>query len=424
MKQLFTYLNYDQSKTMIILQNLKRCALFSMPPSDDELIDALNKRLENNEGVEYYDENVNPLPDDTNAKYMLLDTGYVFKNGTAASVCIWINKYRGIWQGGYVQEKSSLISYAKSAENAQCSAYNRSAEKQGLIKEAKSGNKEAAKRLQEMHKDEIASLIIPESTVEAIKSDMLDRSPFWTNARIASCISMLTKALQRIVVSHLEYIHAGLPYSIEGAILNKSADKVIFNSGFMGHTCQSIYLMGSVVQKDDGVYINNVVIRPGKAAQDELGFHTDKTSPVILYRNECGDPKIEEENFDFDDRERNKHCISDRAERLPASAQSMSTEELLRKLTDSIKMAINLQNAYGGFLIPFYNPKLDDIQLLAPLYLNERIKLDNPSAAIVLGKKGKFYVPETLLSLEDALTNALVLNRYQSNIWLHRPEND
>ena len=180
--------------------------------------------------------------------------------------------------------------------------------------------------------------------------------------------------------------------------------------------------MGDIVNNDSEIFVNNIEMRPGKAKQELLGFDTTLTTPPILFRDECGDPKIDVEKFDFDDRQRNLHCINDRSERIPEEVRQMSTEELLRKLADSIKISINMQNAYGRFFVPFYSPKHNTVQLLVPLYLTDTVKLDNPTAAIILGQEGSYYVPETILPLDEALKNALVLNRYQNNLWLRRDD--
>lgn len=408
---LFSYLNYDQSKTDEIMDWVNKYSNGKAPS-----VESINKILEQGK-AEYYNENIELLnkADEKNAKYLILDTGVPgYRNGKAAPVCISIVKKGLSWSGGRVGFKNEMLDYYKNLEWSKSSAYLVKENEMAALSAAANGDKEALENYEKIKADRVIKMIIPDKTIEDIRADMLDKSGFWDVEKVKYCINALTRMVRNILLTNHSHI------TDDGVVLNEDGSKVIFNSGFIGQNLAPICLIGDVVCKDDDIFVNDLAIRPGKAKLDLLGFNISEMEPPMVYREKFVDLRFDFDRFDFDDRDRNMHCISDRKYRISDEADSMSTRELTRKLAESIKLAISMENAYGDFIVPFFYLEENEIQLFVPFYLSDAVRLDKPDAAIIIGEENGYYVPKTILSLKDAYKNAIVLNRCRDNIWLGR----
>ncbi len=409
MCKLFSYLEYDQCKTEEIKTYLDKFCKSKAPT-----IEELNKRVEKGE-VEYYDENVTAVTEIDAAKYMILDTNVpMYRNGKASTVCVSIVKRGLTWTGGRVGPKDEMIEHFKNYEYSKTNNYMAKNSEMTMLQAAAAGDKEALESYEKMRNERLVKITIPDKTVDDIRADLLDKSGFWSADRVKYCISTLTQMVRKVLHEN------DILTKENGVILNADGTKVIFNSGFIGQNLAPICLVGEVVHKDDDVFVNNLTIRPGKAKLEAMNFSVDEMEPPMVYREKFVDLRLDLDRFDFDDRDRNLHCIDDRKERISEKAEGMSTRELTRRLADSIEIAINMENAYGDFIVPFFYIEDNEIQLFAPLYLSDAVKLDQPDAAIIIGEENGYYVPKTILGLKEAYKNAIVLNRCRDNIWLGR----
>lgn len=100
--------------------------------------------------------------------------------------------------------------------------------------------------------------------------------------------------------------------------------------------------------------------------------------------------------------------------------QSASSDELARKLDDTITFAVAIAQRNYKFIVPMYRPQTGKIQLLMPIYL-KGTNSSKPDFVLILtpDKENEYYTPETILPLDAVYQNARLIAK-PDDTWLYR----
>lgn len=216
-----------------------------------------------------------------------------------------------------------------------------------------------------------------------------------------------------------------------------------FNTGLLTRYAQDLYLTGEVSGlREDGIFTcNNPKFVDSKITLVKTyGFAQRDIDPgpgtASFYRKVSDivyDPTL---TIDFT-QSKLEHIIDDgiRRGRIPRkytvtqSGQPVPSWSLAQMLHNSIKTACMLAQRDYKYVVPQYRPAgveyvggkricyEGQIQFLMPIYLSADY-ISPPDFALVLSRRDGFYVPETILLLPWAYTNARILCK-PDNSWLN-----
>lgn len=389
-------LPYEGQKQGLMIELLSK---FSGSPVDEVL---LEKRLISGNCM-FYDSDVRLLgsslryADTDVAKYLIIDSGLSdIRSNTGINLGISVTRYDGKWKSGYVGPIDKL--------------------QQNIRKPA--DTQQANDEIQAQKAMHVQKLIVPDKYLSEICSLIIKPNTSWTSDEVRKCLCQMTffiRALLECGMSDeklsnagvLKTEHNGKPY-------------ILFNSGFMAISYKPMYVYGEVLtvsrsNGDKSIAVNNVrMITP--EVMREMGF---SGTPLKL-----GGAKMdiipEFEHFSTEDAWHFFHVLRARSERLPESAQRLAFQHSIRRLYDSVELALSLEASFGGFIAPFLHNKSGDVQYFLPLYLQEDPDLTKPDAALVVGFNdgGKTFSARTIFTIDDASRKAKVTARYKTFPWL------
>lgn len=114
------------------------------------------------------------------------------------------------------------------------------------------------------------------------------------------------------------------------------------------------------------------------------------------------------EDFDLEDDEHLDHIINDRRNRFPESYRNVPAKIIADKLKNSVEQAIQISEIDYRYVMPMYNPKLNELEFLIPFYLDNHYG-QKPELAIIVSKKQSFWKVFTIIKNEYAYFNARLL---------------
>lgn len=202
----------------------------------------------------------------------------------------------------------------------------------------------------------------------------------------------------------------------------------VFNTGLLSNYAREIIIGGEVFTQKDKVTFNlsNIEIVDGlHEIEEKFNITLEKNpEPVVFYSN------IEEIIFDtskqisFSDKKMD-HIIQDgkSRKRIPEKFAELSDKQIAIQLQSAIDDGLKIAKRNYKYVVPQYRPnnKSEDgkIQFLLPIYLDNDFNKE-PDFALVLNPSKNFYIPETILELSWAYSNARVICK-PDETWL-KPE--
>ena len=202
-------------------------------------------------------------------------------------------------------------------------------------------------------------------------------------------------------------------------ITNESNSKVWFNTNLINIWGKELFLVGTILEISNKIYISDLETQPAKLKMREMGFESSrKPLPPEFFKD------INEIFFHWDweidlDMIKSEHIIGDRKERFPEKYHNMTTDSLGRTLDTAIELARSIAQRNYKFIVPMYYPTANRIQLLMPIYL-ENSYSGKPDFALVLTPHAneKLYTPETILGLDEVYQDARLIAKPEES-WLN-----
>lgn len=204
-------------------------------------------------------------------------------------------------------------------------------------------------------------------------------------------------------------------------IYNDKKDKVLFNTNLLDKYGYDLIIAGDFnIGISDRLYISDPVISPRTSEIKKLGFDS-KIEP----QTPCFFKDINEIVFHGDwefeySSEKYEHIIEERIERFPAKYRKKNTIELSTLFQSAIVFAKKIAQRNYKFIVPMYYPTAKRIQLLMPIYLEDRSLRKQPDFALVLTPLSdeKMYIPETILGLKEVYQDARLIAKPDES-WLN-----
>ena len=203
-------------------------------------------------------------------------------------------------------------------------------------------------------------------------------------------------------------------------IYSKDGKYLIFNTNLLDKFSNEILIVVEVCRQKDG---STLFMNPRRIKKElelcKLGFAKNAKPEQPRFFEKIEDV-IFQPSWQIDkDYDAFKHIIIDRIDRFPVEIQSLSSEELGKKLKDAITFAVAIAQRNYKFIVPMYRPKTGDIQLLMPIYLKGTYS-SKPDFALILtpDRENEFYIPETILPLDAVYQNARLIAK-PDDTWLN-----
>lgn len=114
------------------------------------------------------------------------------------------------------------------------------------------------------------------------------------------------------------------------------------------------------------------------------------------------------DDFDLEDDEHLDHIINDRRNRFPSHYRNVPAKIIADKLKNSVEQAIKISEIDYRYIMPMYNPKLNELEFLIPFYLDNHYG-QKPELTIIVSKKQSFWKVFTIIKNEYAYFNARLL---------------
>jgi hypothetical protein len=202
-------------------------------------------------------------------------------------------------------------------------------------------------------------------------------------------------------------------------ITNESNSKVWFNTNLINIYGKELFLVGTLLEISNKIYIGELEIQPSIREMRQMGFGPSKKPlPPEFFKD------INEIFFHWDwdidlDMIKSEHIIGDRKERFPEKYHNNTTDSLGRTLDTAIELARSIAQRNYKFIVPMYYPTKNRIQLLMPIYL-ENSYSGKPDFALVLTPHAneKLYTPETILGLDEVYQDARLIAKPEES-WLN-----
>lgn len=208
-----------------------------------------------------------------------------------------------------------------------------------------------------------------------------------------------------------------------GYVLNEQRTMAIVNTGLIDTYCNDIYIQCKVDRNKEYTHLSRDSIMACKSKLITFGFNRADIialpQPIKFYNDKSQlifNASIDD--FDFSDTQRFNHIIQERRGRFPEKYQSMPDDVLAEKLVSGVKRAVKISARDYKYIVPMYNPKMDILQFLLPLYMDNSID-DIPELALVVGEYNGFYIICTALDLDSAYTDARLISPPDNN-WLSK----
>lgn len=238
-----------------------------------------------------------------------------------------------------------------------------------------------------------------------------------------------------ILQSYLKYVFEKLMDGYHESGLNENKivfdterKHAVFNTGLLSNYAREIIVGGTVFNLKENFTFNlsNIeIVDSLHEIEDKFNITLEKNpEPVVFYTH------IEEITFDaskqisFSNNKMN-HIIQDgkSRKRIPEKYAKLSDKQIAIQLQSAIDDGLKIAKRNYKYVVPQYRPnnKSEDgkIQFLLPIYLDNDFNKE-PDFALVLNPSKNFYIPETILELSWAYSNARVICK-PDETWL-KPE--
>ena len=255
--------------------------------------------------------------------------------------------------------------------------------------------------------EDLKDKIIPEPWEYKHKKDNTFKNP-------------ILKSYLQFELDRLFYEQDELKYP-DRIIFNENNSKVWFNTNLINIYGREMFLVGTLLEISNKIYIGEIKISPSKLEMRQMGFKSSENpKPPEFFKD------INEIFFHWDwdidlDMIKSEHIIGDRKERFPEKYQNMTTDSLGRILDSAIELAKNIAQRNYKFIVPMYYPTANPprIQLLMPIFL-EASYSSKPDFALVLTPHAeeRLYTPETILGLDEVYQDARLIAKPEES-WLN-----
>jgi hypothetical protein len=255
--------------------------------------------------------------------------------------------------------------------------------------------------------EDLKDKIIPEPWEYKHKKDNTFKNP-------------ILKSYLQFELDRLFYEQDELKYP-DRIIFNENNSKVWFNTNLINIYGKEMFLVGTLLEISNKIYIGEIKISPSKLEMRQMGFKSSENpKPPEFFKD------INEIFFHWDwdidlDMIKSEHIIGDRKERFPEKYQNMTTDSLGRILDSAIELAKNIAQRNYKFIVPMYYPTANPprIQLLMPIFL-EASYSSKPDFALVLTPHAeeRLYTPETILGLDEVYQDARLIAKPEES-WLN-----
>ena len=401
--KLFGYLDYDESrKAAVILELKKQC-------KKGVTISELNRRLEKKDGVTWLDENVKEVDTVDKAKYMLLDTGAPsLMKDYDGNVHVYIFKKGMQWTGGYVNSREECIKIMREVEASRATKFELSNKIAISVKEAvESGAtpEQVNEVVNKIKEDSSSTNSVKDSVVQSIMKVILDLGDGWDELSLKSILS-----------ARLQMARCELNEGRTGNWLkvNSNGGTVLVNTGFMGDDCNWIYVLADV---GDNCRLSNIRVLDTKYCLPKLGFDSTDLPTGWIGEDDVFDISLD--RFEFDNRYKLNHCITERSYRGSEELNKLSYREMRDRIKLSIEMSVELEKKGILMFEPTYYMSKRKIQLCAPFYARADMKIDEPDGVMLINSDD-IYSVNTIIDLNTAYYDVLTVDRNPRAPWLRK----
>lgn len=385
------------------LDILKKYTLDTVDPN--RLNDFIDNEIANN-SILYYDKNGILTKDEAQARYKIVKTG-LKDNKTEKDLYGSFERTSATrWNGVYIGTIDFLISSMHSKKNNY---------RMGLMFFDD-------KTLADSFINELHSMLLPGekwSFTRKNGSKYDNKTPF------PILESYIKNVYIKLIKDHLTGSNAN-----KGKLVISSDERyLLFNTGLLNTYVEEVCVVGELVkQKSPGalwICKNPVVAKNKRELVSQYSFSSSSIQEwpqmVSFFKD------IDEVIFKADinkidmDYDKLKHIIEDRIGRFPDEYKRLYEQKNIQTIADDLKQAINnsimMAKRNYKYIVPQYRPTKGKIQFLMPIYLKRQFEA-LPNFALVFDKDGDFYVPETILELDDAYNNARLIAK-PDDLWLN-----
>lgn len=285
-------------------------------------------------------------------------------------------------------------------------------------KELEEANADSVKQGQERIQNESTETasVVKDSAIHQLYNRLLVKE-CW-NKRTLGDLTDYIKYLYKKV--SCETSKTPIKASGNGYILSSDQSMVCINTGLLdcfGNDLMIVAPTNTSVTK----FIKAVNIITSKSGLISLGFSKSSIEilpkPVKFYTDKTelifsGDLK----DFDLDSISKLTHIVKERKFRIPEKYSEMSQEAIAQMVKNSIIQGFRIADRDYRYFVPMFNFEREQIQFLAPIYLDGRL-IGEPDVVAIIGETNGFYTLNTIITVEDAKNNARLLT-LPGGIWL------
>lgn len=201
----------------------------------------------------------------------------------------------------------------------------------------------------------------------------------------------------------------------------------IFNSGLLSRFASDIIILGEVFRRKNGVLsLNNPrIVLKGMKELEVLNFSFADASnwqpSLVGFFNNINDILFDSKKvIDWSD-SKVEHIVEENRDRFPDNHRNYDSVTLVSKLYTACNKAKSIALRNYKYVIPQYRPEKNGgkIQFLMPIYLDGDFS-KSADFVLVLDSQSSYYVPETVLTLAMAYSNARLICK-PDDFWL-KPE--
>lgn len=224
-----------------------------------------------------------------------------------------------------------------------------------------------------------------------------------------------------ILRSYIENIFYVLKHE-NRLLYSKDRKHMAFNTNLLDIFDHEVWVVMEVRKMQSG---REVLVNPKRVkGEHELAYLGFKRGvcPMAPKFFQCQEETHYQKDWEIsEDFDAYNHILNDRIERFPEEYRHLyqtNPDEVARKLNDAIRFGVKMAKRNDHFVLPMYRPQENCVQMLMPIYMN-RIAGGSPDFALVLSLdcKNKYYLPETILTLEDAYQDARLIS-ILDGMWL------
>lgn len=231
-----------------------------------------------------------------------------------------------------------------------------------------------------------------------------------------------------ILRSYVENIFNVLRHEAELGLENrllysKDNKHLTFNTNLLDRFDHEVWIVMEVRKMQSG---KEIFVNPQRVTSKEklrfLGFDRGAyPQPPRFFSENASEEAHYQKDWDVSEDFEAYNHIFNRLERFPEEYRYLyqtNPDEVARRLNDAILFGVKMAKRNDHFVLPMYNPKDNEVQMLMPIYMNG-ISGGSPDFALVLSldKENKYYLPKTILKLEDAYQDARLIS-VLDGMWL------